>query len=436
MLNIDLRNHRRRTANQQAPFYCQISANQKLAFENPFFNSKLFLKKQKQKHKMDWDTGVVTSMNVGGHEPNGDESTSRYGLQNRYREFLRTYRQGSHYLYRDQLLSNVRKQLFYLLIDLGHLNAYDASLQNALLENPIDILPLMEAAASEILTSLLRQEKDEKMDIQIVLKSDQIHIPLRHIHAQEMNQLIKIPGIVISATKVRAKSVGMKIKCRHCGNTKMLPCTSPFGGISIPQVCDRPVQEELNEQKCPHDPYVILPDQCKYVDQQTLKLQENPEVVPTGEMPRNVLLAANRFLVDRASPGTRVSVIGISSVFSSKKNSNVGAVAIKMPYIRVVGIEVDEEGSGRARDIFTPAEEDLFHDMARDEKIYEKIASSIAPSIYGAYTENIKKAIACQLIGGSRKQLPDGMMVRFTRCFFLQFLQTFLQHFFNTHIPF
>jgi DNA replication licensing factor MCM5 len=49
-------------------------------------------------------------------------------------------------------------------------------------------------------------------------------------------------------------------------------------------------------------------DKCRYVDQQTLKLQEAPESVPTGEMPRNIILCAERSLADRVAPGTRVSV--------------------------------------------------------------------------------------------------------------------------------
>ncbi len=48
--------------------------------------------------------------------------------------------------------------------------------------------------------------------------------------------------------------------------------------------------------------------------------------------------------------------------------------------------------------------------MAKDPAIYEKIASSIAPSIYG--NEDIKKAIACLLFGGTRKVLPDKMKLR------------------------
>lgn len=35
---------------------------------------------------------------------------------------------------------------------------------------------------------------------------------------------------------------------------------------------------QVGEDPCPIDPWVVVPDKSKYVDQQTLKLQENPEV--------------------------------------------------------------------------------------------------------------------------------------------------------------
>lgn len=35
---------------------------------------------------------------------------------------------------------------------------------------------------------------------------------------------------------------------------------------------------QAGEEPCPIDPWIVVPDKSKYVDQQTLKLQENPEV--------------------------------------------------------------------------------------------------------------------------------------------------------------
>jgi len=45
----------------------------------------------------------------------------------------------------------------------------------------------------------------------------------------------------------------------------------------MPRTCDR--ERQANELPCPMDPYVILPEKCKYVDMQTWKLQESPEQV-------------------------------------------------------------------------------------------------------------------------------------------------------------
>lgn len=58
----------------------------------------------------------------------------------------------------------------------------------------------------------------------------------------------------------------------------------------------------------------MCPDKCKFLDQQTLKLQEAPELIPTGEMPRTLVLTVDRELTDKVTPGNRVKIIGILSI--------------------------------------------------------------------------------------------------------------------------
>ena len=58
-------------------------------------------------------------------------------------------------------------------------------------------------------------------------------------------------------------------------------------GIHIPSKCDTVPPTDA----CKNNPYVVIADDCEYIDQQTLKLQECPEAVPTGEMPRNIMLS-------------------------------------------------------------------------------------------------------------------------------------------------
>jgi DNA replication licensing factor MCM5 len=321
---------------------------------------------------MDWDAGRVSSMgmesaqDVAARDAN---STSPVAIQKRLLAFLRAFRVGPLFFYREQLIANYRRGLHYFTLHLTHLASYDQFLQDLLLKSPKEYLPLVENAAKEMLAQLLvlsstsgGGSEDVTMggdafagsasaaslrhlpDIQVVVKSDQSATPLRNVHAQEINRLVKVPGIVISATRVRTKCVAATLRCKHCGNTKRV-AVAGLGGIHIPRVCDRNREEEAaggggaTGDPCPKDSYAVVPDRCDYVDQQTLKLQENPEVVPTGEMPRNLALIADRHLVDRASPGTRVSVVGITSVVNAG-TKQIGAVAIRTLYLRVVGIEV------------------------------------------------------------------------------------------------
>lgn len=48
-------------------------------------------------------------------------------------------------------------------------------------------------------------------------------------------------------------------------------------------------------------------------------LQERPEDVPTGDLPRNMLCVVDRRLCGAVSPGTRVTAVGILSIFQSKE---------------------------------------------------------------------------------------------------------------------
>lgn len=168
---------------------------------------------------------------------------------------------------------------------------------------------------------------------------------------------------------------------------------------------------EGQPKDCPLDPYVILHDRCRFVDQQSIKLQEAPDMVPVGELPRHMLLHAERYLTGKVVPGSRIIATGIYSTFAPSKNKNSsGAPALRQPYLRVLGIELDTTLASNGSKAFTPEEEEEFQQLARSDGLYERFASSVAPSIFGNL--DIKKAVTCLLMGGSKKILPDGMRLR------------------------
>ena len=70
----------------------------------------------------------------------------------------------------------------------------------------------------------------------------------------------------------------------------------------------------------------------------------------------------------------------------------------------MLGIQLETGGGGRTavKAPFTPEEEEEFRRLAATPDVYEVVAKSVAPSIFGSI--DIKKAISCLLFGGSRKR--------------------------------
>ena len=71
----------------------------------------------------------------------------RHHHRRRRREFIRNFRVGTMYPYRDQLLQRWRKKEHFLEVQLAHLNEYDADLLSMLQNQPIVYLPLFENGA-------------------------------------------------------------------------------------------------------------------------------------------------------------------------------------------------------------------------------------------------------------------------------------------------
>lgn len=194
----------------------------------------------------------------------------------------------------------------------------------------------------------------------------------------------------------------------------VLPVAGGFAGVSLPRFCDRkPNPGEDKFSKCPMDPYVVTHESSQFVDQQIIKLQEAPDQVPVGELPRHVLISTDRYLTNRVVPGSRCTITGIFSIYQNKQSkgsSTTSAVAIRTPYLRAVGIHSDVDTTAKGNAIFSEEEEQEFLEISRRPDLYEVFANCIAPSIYG--NQDIKKAIGCLLLGGSKKILPDGMKLR------------------------
>lgn len=122
-------------------------------------------------------------------------------------------------------------------------------------------------------------------------------------------------------------------------------------------------------------------------------MQEAPELIPTGEMPRTFSLTCDRYLTDKVTPGNRVKIVGVLSIVNRGAGNKAGAgnqmkSSVQASYIRVLGIqsELNKDGvntTGFALPNITADDEERIINMSKDPQIYEKISRSIASAIFG-----------------------------------------------------
>ncbi|KAF7189973.1 DNA replication licensing factor mcm5 [Pseudocercospora fuligena] len=365
------------------------------------------------------DRQSVYTLSLFGEERSADGDQTNKQIQKELIAFILEFHLDGVYIYRDQIRENVLSKQYYCDIDIAHLIAFNEELANRLNNEPADIIPIFESALKQCTQRILYPSRSkEDLEIskslpehQLLIHSSVSQTSIRGLTATNVSHLVRIPGIVIGASTLSSKATTVHIQCRNCQHEQNIPVTSGFSGITLPRTCGR-VKGPDDGDKCPLDPYFVVHEKSQFIDQQVLKLQEAPDDVPVGELPRHILVSADRYLANRVVPGTRCVVMGVFSIYARQKNSkNSGAVAIRNPYLRAVGIQTDRSHKGSGMGIqFTDDEEQEFLEMSRRPDIYSLFADCVAPSIYG--NSDIKKAITCLLMGGSKKILPDGMKLR------------------------
>lgn len=329
-----------------------------------------------------WDqTSVYSTGVLPGEQIEG----SLEQVELKFTEFVAEFMIDNVYIYREQLRRNLLVFEYAFRVDLKHLIAFDDEITQRLTKEPLEILPRFEAGVRRFAQKLLGsigQERKDIPDFQVVLKSDANILSLRDLSSEYVTKLIRVPGIVIGAQALQSRATHLVLVCRHCQHKKVVQVPAGWTGVSLPRFCQG---ENIPGQTkdCPQDPYVVSHERSKFVDQQNLKLQEMPDMVPVGELPRHIPLCCDRYLTNYVSPGTRCIITGIYSTIGGKDVKASGAVALGKPYIQVVGIELSGDAGIKLEQTFSEQQEDEYLRLSRLPNLFQEFAESIAPSIYG-----------------------------------------------------
>ncbi|MGC8999279.1 MAG: minichromosome maintenance protein MCM [Candidatus Bathyarchaeia archaeon] len=280
-----------------------------------------------------------------------------------------------------------------LIVEFEDILTFDHRLAEQLLEKPDEYLKHADNAAQNQL-AIEAPEYAEKQKITVRIVRLLEPTPLRKLGAAHIGKLVMIEGIVVRSTPVRPMVMRAAFKCRGCGNITYVDQTGPF--LKAPFACADPSCRRKG-------PFDFVQEESTFIDSQDLRIQERPEDLPPGQLPRtlHVKLVGSE-IVDVARPGDHVSVVGIVRA-AAPTMPKVGKLRTFVLHLDTNSIEV--LGKEPEATLPSPEEEKQILELAKDPWIHRKIINSIAPSIYGY--EHVKEAIMYLLFGGVPKALPD-----------------------------
>ncbi|MGA3058763.1 MAG: minichromosome maintenance protein MCM [Candidatus Bathyarchaeia archaeon] len=308
--------------------------------------------------------------------------------QQRFQEFFKKEK------YRQRIAQLAITGKGSITIDFEELYGFDQALAEHLLNKPEEYLQHAGKGAYEQLRieDAEYAEKIEKIIPRIVklLGKEQ----LRKLGSRQMAKLVMVEGIVVRATPVRPMVLHAAFKCKRCGTMNMEEQTGQF--LKSPAICQAP--------DCGRDgPFEFVQEESTFIDSQDLRLQEKPEDLPPGQLPRTLAVkTVGDDIVDVARPGDHISIVGIVRAFAP---SLMGMGKLRTFILQLDANSVEVLGKEPETSPPTPEEEEKMHALAKDPWVHRKIMSSIAPSIFGY--EHIKEAIMYLLFGGVSKSLPD-----------------------------
>ncbi len=320
--------------------------------------------------------------------------------EERFQNFLRDTQteKGDAFKYRQKLAQAAVSGERFLVVDFSDLLIYDESLAKLILESPDRYLQNVNRAA---FSQLRMEDPDyaEKLGKLTVRFRDIPHsIPLRKVGSTHIGNLIMVEGILVRASSIKPLLTRAAFRCRRCEAVQFVEQSGIF--LNRPLNCINPSCRERS-------PPQLVESESDFINSQEIRIQERPEDLPPGQLPRTLDVKLTDELVDVARPGDRVSAIGVVRAYQESTSRGSRLRTFDM-YLEGNHIDV----AGREAEIvrITPEEERQITDLAKDPWIYRNIIRSIAPSIYGY--DDIKEAVTLLLFGGLHKTMPDGVSIR------------------------
>jgi replicative DNA helicase Mcm len=296
--------------------------------------------------------------------------------------------------YRDRLSVMAVSGKKSFTVDFEELLASEPKLAQFLLDKPDEYLEYANRAAKAQLQIEEPEYAEEIKNVTVRFQGLPEATPLRVLGSKHIGKFVMLEGIVVRASPARPMVMEAAFKCKWCGAMSHVIQSGPF--LTAPPTCSAPECRRKGS-------FEFMQQESTFIDTQDVRIQERPEDLPPGQLPRWLdIKLLERDLVDAARPGDHISVVGVTRAVAP---SLPKAGQLRSFTLHLDTNHIDVESKEPEKVLITPEEEKEILELSKDPEIHKKILHSLAPSVYGY--EHIKEAIMYLLFGGTAKHFPD-----------------------------
>ena len=317
----------------------------------------------------------------------------------RFEDFYRLFEdKPGVYKYQDKINDIFSKGSNTLIIFYEDLLAFDSQIAELLRKDPETLLENATEAFRNILKFQGSKLTDKDYFVRIITKDDKspLFISLRGLRAKNIDNFIWTNGILVRSSTIRPKLIEATFECMTCKTQfEVLQLTSK---IKWPNFCINPRCKAKSQSD-----FRLVSKNSEFIDWQSVMIQEIPEDLPPGRIPRSVQAILTHDLVDIVKPGDRVKLMGTYKSVLAQSTKSINSTLFKT-FIDVNYIDPEDKSVGFIE--LSKEDKKEIEKLSKEPMIQKKIARSISPVIYGR--EELKMATALTLFGGTRKKRPGG----------------------------
>ncbi|CAG9532155.1 unnamed protein product [Cercopithifilaria johnstoni] len=264
-------------------------------------------------------------------------------------------------------------------------------------EAPLQVLSYLDRAVTEVTLSLFPFFPRIAPEVKIRIRGLPVEEDIRMLRQLHLNMLIRTSGVVTVTTGMLPRLSVVKFDCGICGYL-----LGPFVQHQ---------DEEVKPTMCPscqsRGPFELNMENTIYHNYQRITIQESPNSVAAGRLPRSKDVVLTADLCDACKPGDEVELTGIyTNNYDGSMNSKQGFPV----FSTVIYANYISKKDKIASDSLTDEDIQIIRQLSKDPQIAERIFASIAPSIYGH--DDIKRAIALALFRGEQKNPGEKHSIR------------------------